>query len=60
MAPVIWLADQGMQWGYQDYLTWPIVELVSANKPVAPVMGYSHYIRDMKLDLARKAELLGK
>jgi len=49
-----------MQWGYQDYLTWPIVELVSANKPVAPVMGYSHYVHDMKLDLARKAELLGK
>lgn len=60
MAPVIWLADQGMQWGYQDYLTWPIVELVSANKPVAPVMGYSHYVHDMKLDLARKAQLLGE
>lgn len=60
MAPVIWLADQGMEFVYQDYLIWPVVEMVKANQPVAPVMGYSHYVRDMKLDLARKAELLGK
>lgn len=60
MAPVIWLADQGMEFVYQDYLLWPVVELVKANQPVAPVMGYSHYVRDMKLDLVRKAELLSK
>jgi peptide/nickel transport system substrate-binding protein len=60
MAPVIWLADQGMEFVYQDYLIWPVVERVKANLPVAPVMGYSHYVRDMKLDLVRKAELLGK
>ena len=60
MAPVIWLADQGMEFVYQDYLLWPVVELVKANQPVAPVMGYSHYVHDMKLDLVRKAELLGK
>lgn len=58
LAPTIWLADQAMEFAYQDYLYWPIVELVKANQPVAPVMGYSHYVHDMKLDLARKAELL--
>lgn len=57
LAPTIWLADQAMEFAYQDYLIWPVVEMVKANKPVAPVMGYSHYVRDMKLDLARKAEL---
>lgn len=60
MAPVIWLADQGMEFVYQDYLIWPVVEMVKANQSVAPVMGYSHYVHDMKLDLVRKAELLGK
>jgi peptide/nickel transport system substrate-binding protein len=57
LAPTIWLADQAQEWAYQDYLTWPAAERVKAGEPVAPVMGYSHYVHDMKLDLARKAEL---
>lgn len=60
LAPTIWLADQAMEFAYQDYLYWPVVEKVKAGEHVAPVMGYGHYVRDMKLDLARKAELLSK
>lgn len=56
LAPTIWLADQAMEFGYQDYLLWPVVERVKAGQPVAPVMGYSHYAHDMKLDLAKKAQ----
>lgn len=55
LAPTIWLADQALEFAYQDYLIWPVVELVKAKAPIAPVMGYSHYARTMKLDLAKKA-----
>jgi peptide/nickel transport system substrate-binding protein len=57
LAPTIWLADQAMEFAYQDYVYWPVVERVKAGLAVSPVMGYSHYARDMKIDLARKAEL---
>lgn len=57
LAPTIWLADQAMEFAYQDYLYWPVVDRVKNDLPVSPVMGYSHYVRDMKLDLARKTEL---
>jgi peptide/nickel transport system substrate-binding protein len=57
LAPTIWLADQAQEFGYQEYLTWPVAEMAKAGEPLAPVMGYSHYIHDMKLDLAMKAEL---
>ena len=59
LAPTIWLSDQAQEFGYQAYLTWPVVEKVNAGETVAPVMGYSHYVHDMKLDLAKKAELGG-
>jgi peptide/nickel transport system substrate-binding protein len=55
LAPTIWLADQALEFAYQDYLGWPVVDLVKAKAPIAPVMGYSHYVRTMKLDLAKKA-----
>jgi peptide/nickel transport system substrate-binding protein len=58
LAPTIWLADQAMQWAYQTYLTWPIAERAKAKQPLSPVMGYSHYVHDMSLDLDKKAELL--
>jgi peptide/nickel transport system substrate-binding protein len=56
LAPTIWLSDQAMEFAYQDYLDWPVVAKVKANEPLSPVMGYSHYVHDMTLDLARKAE----
>lgn len=56
LAPTIWLSDQAQEFGYQVYLTWPVVEKVKAGETVAPVMGYSHYVHDMKLDLAKKTE----
>jgi peptide/nickel transport system substrate-binding protein len=57
-TPTIWLADQAMQWAYQTYLSWPIAERAKAKQALSPVMGYSHYVHDMRLDLAKKAELL--
>ncbi len=56
LAPTIWLADQGMEFAYQDYLIWPAAEKAKAGEALSPVMGYSHYVHDMKLDLAKKAE----
>jgi peptide/nickel transport system substrate-binding protein len=51
-APTIWLADQAMEFAYQDYVTWPVAEKAKAKEALAPVMGYSHYVRNMKLDLS--------
>jgi len=58
LAPTIWLGDQAMQWAYQSYLTWLIAERAKSKQPLSPVMGYSHYVRDMRLDLNKRAELL--
>jgi peptide/nickel transport system substrate-binding protein len=59
LAPTIWLADQAQEFGYQaDYLIWPLAERVKAGKPSAPPMGYSFYVRDMKVFPEKRAELL--
>ena len=61
LAPTIWLADQAQEFGYQEaYLTWPLAERIKAGEFTSAVMGYSHYVHDMKVDVAKKAELLGK
>jgi len=61
LAPTIWLADQALEFGYQvAYLIWPIAERVKAGKPSAPPMGYSFYVRDMKVFPEKRAELLKK
>jgi peptide/nickel transport system substrate-binding protein len=54
LAPTIWLADQAMDFAYPDYLTWQVAQRADAKQPLAPVMGYSHYVHDMKLDLSKK------
>lgn len=56
LAPTIWFADQAMEFAYQDYLVWPVVEAVKKGEVVSPVMGYSHYVRNMKLMLDKKAQ----
>jgi peptide/nickel transport system substrate-binding protein len=59
LAPTIWLADQALEFGYQAaYLVWPLAERVKAGEPCAPPMGYSFYIRDMKIFPEKRAELL--
>jgi len=61
LAPTIWLADQALEFGYQaDYLVWPLAERVKAGKSSSPPMGYSFYVRDMKILVEKKAELLKK
>lgn len=54
LAPTIWLSDQAQEFAYQEYLIWPVAEKAKAGEPLAPVMGYSHYVHDMKLDLTKK------
>ena len=50
LAPTIWLADQALEFGYQaTYLVWPLAERVKAGKSSSPPMGYSFYVRDMKV-----------
>jgi len=58
MAPTLWLADQAMQFAYQDYIDLPVMQRVAKGEPVAPVMGYSHYIHDMKVYPEKRAALL--
>jgi peptide/nickel transport system substrate-binding protein len=58
LCPTIWLADQATEWAYQKYLTWPVAEREKANLPLSPVMGYSHYVHDMQIDLTKKAQIL--
>jgi len=61
LAPTIWLADQALEFGYQAaYLVWPLAERIKAGEPCAPPMGYSFYIRDMKIFPEKRAELLKK
>jgi peptide/nickel transport system substrate-binding protein len=61
LAPTIWLADQAQEFGYQAaYLVWPLAERVKAGEPSAPPMGYSFYVRDMKIFPEKRAELLKK
>jgi peptide/nickel transport system substrate-binding protein len=57
LAPTIWLADQATEWAYQTYITWPIGVRAKADLPLSPVMGYSHYIHDMQIDLQEKAKV---
>jgi len=59
LAPTIWLADQALEFGYQaTYLVWPLAERVKAGKSSSPPMGYSFYVRDMKVFPKKRAELL--
>jgi len=59
LAPTIWLADQALEFGYQaTYLVWPLAERVKAGKSSSPPMGYSFYVRDMKVFPEKRAELL--
>jgi len=61
LAPTIWLADQAQEFGYQEaYLMWPLAERIKAGEPTSAVMGYSHYVHDMKVYPEKRAELLGK
>ena len=61
LAPTIWLADQALEFGYQaDYLVWPLAERIKAGEPCAPTMGYSFYVRDMKVFPEKRANLLKK
>ncbi len=60
LCPTIWLADQAQEFAYQDYIEWPVMQRVAANEPVAPVMGYSHWMHDVKMNLDRRAELLNQ
>jgi peptide/nickel transport system substrate-binding protein len=56
LSPTIWLADQATEWAYQTYVSWPVAEKAKAKLPLGPVMGYSHYVRDMAIDLNKKAQ----
>jgi len=59
LAPTIWLADQALEFGYQaTYLVWPLAERVKAGKSSSPPMGYSFYVRDMKVFPEKRSELL--
>jgi len=58
ISPTIWLADQATEWAYQTYLSWPVADRARAKMPLAPVMGYSHYVHDMQIDLEKKAQAL--
>ena len=57
LAPTIWLADQALEFGYQaTYLVWPLAERVKAGKSSSPPMGYSFYVRDMKVFPEKRAK----
>lgn len=59
LAPTLWLADQALEFGYQEgYLVWPLAEAIKAGEQVAPPMGYDFYIRDIKIFPEKKAEFL--
>jgi peptide/nickel transport system substrate-binding protein len=58
LAPTIWLADQAQEFAYETYITWPVVEDVKAGKTVSPVMGYSHWLHDIKVFPDQRAALL--
>jgi len=59
LAPTIWLADDAMQFGYQEaYLVWPIAESIKAGEPISTTLEYIFYVHDMKVFPEKRAELL--
>jgi len=58
LAPTIWLADQAQEFAYlEDVIEWPLATRINADMPTSAVMGYSHYVHDMKVHPEKRAEL---
>ena len=58
LAPTIWLADQAQEFAYaEDVLEWPLAIRIAAGEPTSAVMGYTHYMHDVKVHPEKRAEL---
>ena len=60
LSPTIWLADQAQEFAYVDYIDWPLAERIKAGEFTSAVMGYSHYVHDMKVYPEKRQEFLGQ
>jgi len=58
LSPTIWLADQAQEFAYVDYIDWPLAERIKAGEFTSVVMGYSHYVHDMKVYPEKRQEFL--
>jgi len=61
LCPSLFLIDQPENYAYQDaYLDWIAAERAERGEKVNPVMGYNHYMVDMKVYPEKREELLQK
>jgi len=61
LCPSLFLIDQPENYAYQDaYIDWVAAERAERGEKVNPVMGYNHYMPDIKVYPEKREELLRK
>lgn len=61
LCPSLFLIDQPENYAYQDYyIDWVAAERAEQGERVNPVMGYNHYMLDVKVYPEKRDELLKK
>jgi len=61
LCPSLFLIDQPENYAYQDYyIDWVAAERAERGEKVNPVMGYNHYMLDVKVYPEKRDELLKK
>jgi hypothetical protein len=61
LCPSLFLIDQPENYAYQDYyIDWTAAERAERGEKVNPVMGYNHYMMDIRVYPEKREELLKK
>lgn len=61
LCPSLFLIDQPENYAYQDYyIDWTAAERAERGEKVNPVMGYNHYMPDIRVYPEKREELLKK